>query len=191
MQNNQYPLVIKTLMVLLLILTSCSAAYEVVPGDDVYSGVMKRMKLENMSVKTYLWSDKKDPNGFSVAFEISEIPKGKLLKLSGLKVELIDGKTGDRANPLQTVRLSYAADTSTQMFNKVMDINTLENAKTIDLNDRVTYNFHYQFKGSGYKKFAPNMQVKFQLTIEDEGKTETINKTVNFKRVKYLNVAGN
>jgi len=187
--TKTFPL--KTLIALLLILTSCSSIYEPVTGNEVYSEPYKRIKLTKLSAKVYLFSDNKDPGNFDLTLEFAEIPKDEKLKLSGLKIGLVNVTTGDIAIPEQTVQFGYAASTSTSMQHEAMNNTDLENGKIIGLNGRVLYRFKYKFATYDHKHHSAKMQVKFQFNIESDGKTEAISKIVDFKRSTYLNVSGN
>jgi hypothetical protein len=170
---------------------SCSSTYELMKVDDVYTAQIQSIKFNAFSMKPFLWGhDKTDPGKFSFSLTLN-VEKGRELKLSALKITLVEGTNADTAHVSPLVKLHTQANNETTGKTENIDEDILKGDTWIDLKGNTSYNFNYSFLGANHKHYAPEVKVIVEASINNNGKIALVNKAFYFKKVTYLNVAGN
>jgi len=174
----------------ILIITSCSSRYQMVKSYRYGSDRKQMIRQDNVSMKIFLYPNDIKEQNFNVTCSFENVTQGKGIKLSGLKISFIDGRTGDTATSSKPVALNRTARKDGIRHTEYIS-NAALTTKVFDLNEHMLYNFAYLFTAPNFRQPISKIQIHIEANLDDNGKMAMINKTYLFGKKSYLNIAGN
>ena len=171
-----------SLLLFLVGLSSCAARKPNTSGDLYYT-IEPIVKLEKLSYRIYLFGhSKNDSNYFPVIFMMDRAAKGTHFKLSHIKISLKDVTTGDTVPISQPVSFCHHLHKADSCHREKISAAALRNDRSFDIKENTLYGFQYTFDATPRILTDPVMQLDIRFDLEQDGKTQTVQKTYLFKK---------
>ena len=172
----------------LLLLSSCGFAYKPVVAHTNKNKMIYTIPLESHTLDISVGVDKrnKDDAEFSVRLMIAGSRAGHGIKFNSLKLRL----TGDRPNDRP---FDFKQAVVGKEGNWGVVWGTVYNDPVItalDLADG-TYYLHYRYIHLTRKDIRHRMHLQIEADITEDGKTTTVQRSLDFKRYFWVDIAGN